>query len=97
MLREYYSVGENRGETLSEVFDRIYIQDSIAVMELKQILGEDGNIYFESPHNDEVIIIGQASLAKGINSEFVNYSGQKGEMQVKGVLTREGIKYERQN
>jgi len=46
---------------------------------------------------DSIVIVGVSSVVKGKEPKFTNYNGIKGHMQVRAVLTPEGVTYEREN
>lgn len=46
---------------------------------------------------DSVVLVAYSAYVPGKDTEFQNYDGQTGHIQAKGILTKEGIVYERQN
>jgi hypothetical protein len=46
---------------------------------------------------DSVVIVAYSSFVSGRSTAFKNYDGQNGYLQTKGILTTEGIEYEREN
>jgi hypothetical protein len=53
--------------------------------------------YLESVSDGQVSFIGQSPYRHGVDSEFKNYDGATGRLQVRAVLTEKGVAYESQN
>lgn len=54
-------------------------------------------IFVKNIDPESVILVAESGYMKGENPEFENYSGATGYFQTKGILTKEGIRYERAN
>lgn len=52
---------------------------------------------FDKLQADSIVIVGVSSVVKGKDTNFTNYNGNKGQMQVRAVLTPKGVTYEREN
>lgn len=98
-LRDFYQANEEN-EPIGEVFRNKY--DSLIT---------DGDLY-HYPHYekknllqihvskltaDSVVLVGEVRLTEGNDKAFANISGEEGYFQTKGILTKEGIRYEREN
>lgn len=62
-------------------------------------LGDDATltIYCSQISSDSVSLIAESSYIDGRDSGFKNFSGATGQFQIQGILTREGLYYERTN
>lgn len=54
-------------------------------------------IFVKKTDPDSIILVAESVYMDGRDQEFENYSGVKGKYQVRGTLTKEGIRYERAN
>lgn len=62
-------------------------------------LGDDATliIYVSQISSDSVSLIAESGYIDGRDPEFQNFSGDTGQFQTVGILTREGVRYERTN
>jgi hypothetical protein len=105
-LRTYHNQTDNQDLSLQEIFKERYgnnIQrDSEPIRfipdEQKDNREESPFIYYkENEESDTVMLIGQSLIVNGSNSTFSNYNGQKGFLQYKTTLTKDGVDYVREN
>lgn len=54
-------------------------------------------IYLAHSDADSVVLIAESFYMDGDNPAFRNYSGAEGRFQARGILTKEGVRYERAN
>ncbi len=54
-------------------------------------------IYVSQINSDSVSLIAESEYIDGRDPEFQNFSGNAGQYQTKGILTKEGVHYERTN
>lgn len=98
-LRAYYADEDGTGE-IGELFISRY--DSLITSEGRYLYsGSSGDqtlqIYLAESTADSVVLIGESSYLEGTDSSFENFSGEKGQYQVKGILTEQGVVYEQSN
>lgn len=97
-FRDYYRKNEeNRsiGELYKSKYDSLIDSDNLyhyPHYEIKSLL----KIHVSKLTPDSVVLVGKVST-KGRGKEFVNLSGSTGHYKVKGILTKKGIRYEREN
>ncbi len=106
-MRTYYtngSPGENAslGAIFRSSYDSLITKDNLLrYMGKETYEGEDDptqlKIYVKTVKPDSVVLVAVSGYMDGENSEFENYSGAKGMYQAVGILTEEGIRYERTN
>lgn len=90
----------NKYQTVSAAFYTNY--DSLITLKHEFLYGGNSkehtwHIYLAKAHADSVVLIGESTYLKGKNSHFLNYSGKTGNYQVEGILTSQGVYYERKN
>lgn len=98
-LRAYYTDEDGTGE-IGELFVSRY--DSLITDEGRYLYsgstnGQTLQIYLAETAADSVVLIGESSYLEGKDSSFENFSGESGRYQVEGVLTEQGVAYERSN
>lgn len=99
-LRTYYH--EDTGQNMEEIFREKY--DSLLTRENVFQYGLRGNkdpkamkIYLAAAEPDSIVLVAESQLVAGNDPSYTNYSGTKGKMELRGILTPKGIHYERQN
>lgn len=98
-LRAYYTA-ENGTDEIGELFISRY--DSLITEEGRYLYSDNSvdqtlQIYLAESAADSVILIGESSYLEGKDNSFENFSGENGHYQVKGILTEQGVVYERSN
>lgn len=99
-LRSYYNEGDKGIEDGS--------LHSLFINKYDSLLSEDNkfqhafysvsiNLYLDVAGPDSLILVGQSEMVGGQDLEFQNYDESTGKFQVRGILTPNGIQYERQN
>lgn len=105
-LQTYHNGTNHRGLTLEEIFRERYGDDIQSGSGLTRFIpddqkehsGESPFIYYKDTKNsNKLVLIGQSLLAKGRDSTFKNYNGQKGLLQYRATLTKDGVDYVREN
>lgn len=105
-MRTYYmedKVGDNSGlgKIFHNKFDSLITEDRLLLYNGKDTYSDDEQtkmkIFVHTVKFDSIVLVAESGYMDGINSEFKNYSGAKGMYQTKGILTGEGIDYERTN
>lgn len=105
-MRAYYTedtLGED--STLDQIFltkfDSLITKESLLLYEGKETYPEDDparlKIYVQTVKPDSIVLIAESGYLDGENHLFENYSGSTGMYQTQGILTEEGISYERTN
>lgn len=99
-LRAYHLEQESDGITLGSIFkssyDSLITRDSIFS---HSDLEDDATltIYVSQISSDSVSLIAESEYIDGRDPEFQNFSGNTGQYQSKGILTKKGVHYERTN
>ncbi len=105
-MRTYYKEGEfgvdsSLGDIFHAKFDSLIAEDRLLLYNGKDTYSEDEEtqmkIFLHTVKADSVVLVAESAYKDGIESEFENYSGAQGMYQTKGILTKEGIRYERAN
>lgn len=105
-MQAYYTVNKfdgnsSLGEIFRAKFDSLITEDSLLLYEGKDTYSEDDEtrlkIFVHTVKADSIVLIAESGYKDGKKPEFKNYSGAKGMYQTKGILTEEGIHYERTN
>ncbi|MDZ7659565.1 hypothetical protein [Fodinibius sp.] len=99
-LRAYHS--EDRvddsaiGSLFVQKYDSLITKDSLFAHE-----GIKDNkmltIYLAKANQDSIVLITESSYIDGKNADYQNFSGARGQYQTKGILTTNGVHYERTN
>lgn len=97
---KYYKTSSAQEMTVTQAFrthmgDLLNEDGSIAPRQE----GEDENMsyFYEVTGPDTVRIIAVTQVSGGEDPEFQNYDGQYGKSQFEGILTNEGVEYEKVN
>jgi hypothetical protein len=98
-LRIYHS-SEEKGRSLGKLFTMKY--DSLITEDSVFTYGSRNDdqtffLYVDEANKDSVILVGESSYVDGEDADFTNFSGVTGRYQVRGILTSQGVDYERQN
>lgn len=101
-METYFMSEEERSEqhSLSAIFTSKYdslLTDDNVFQYGSGVHNRSLNLYLADAKPESVVIIGQSEIVDGEDPEFENYDGSTGKMQVRGILTPNGIHYERQN
>lgn len=99
-LSDYYESAEERPD-MGMLFRSRYGSKITRENEL-QFTNSDGGsgsltFYLAKAVSDSVVIIAESGYLEPMNAGFQNYSGTTGRYQVRGTVTREGVRYERVN
>ena len=105
-MRAYYTedkFGENTGldEIFHTRFDSLITEGGLLLYDGKDTYSEEDEtemqIFVHTAKTDSIVLVAESGYMDGLKPEFKNYSGAKGMYQTKGILTKEGIDYERTN
>ncbi|MGK7369879.1 MAG: hypothetical protein ACNS64_06660 [Candidatus Halalkalibacterium sp. M3_1C_030] len=105
-MRAYYTedkFGENAGldEIFRARFDSLITEDGLLLYDGKDTYSKEDEtkmqIFVHTTKTDSIVLVAESGYMDGLRPEFKNYSGAKGMYQAKGILTKEGIDYERTN
>ena len=105
-MRTYYA-GNKVGEStsLSDIFrtklDSLITEDSLLLYAGKDTYSDDDEttmkIFVTKVKPDSIVLVAESGYEDGKSPEFLNFSGATGYFQTQGILTEEGIRYERTN
>lgn len=105
-LQAYHMGSTKQDSTLEDIFKRRYGDNLHSGSDLTRFVpdaqkdnsNESPFIYFNNPKNaNKLELIGQSLLVKGRDSTFNNHNGQKGLLQYRAILTKDGVEYVREN
>ena len=87
---------QNVGNVFTSRYDSLITEDSLFTYGSRT---EDQTLflYLAKATADSVVLIGESRYIEGQKEDFKNFSGNKGDFQVQGILTSKGVDYERQN
>ncbi len=88
---------KNMGELFVTEYDSLINEDGVFAYGSQEPDEQTLFLYISKTSVDSVILVGESSYLKGTESDFDNWSGNKGRFQVRGILTKKGVDYERQN
>lgn len=100
-MEDKIGANSSLGEIFQAKFDSLITKDRLLLYEGKDTYSEDDKtrmkIFVHTVKNDSIILVAESGYEDGRKSEYVNYSGATGMYQTKGLLTKEGMHYERTN
>ena len=99
-LRDYHRQEEGARRSIGNLFRAKY--DSLINNDSLFTYGPvdpDGmqHIYVSHLDKDSVVLVAESSYIDGRNAEFENFSGSSGQFQMRGILTKKGVRYEQAN
>lgn len=95
-LRSYYQSGEE--QSLNSLFISNYDSLLNGNNQNRRIFSSPSlDVYLAVSEPDSIVIIGESESTEGLNQDFQNHTGLTGKFQARGILTPNGIEYERQN
>lgn len=98
-LRGYYNSeydDTGLGQVFKAKYDSLVTQDSLFTFGNRNE-NQSIFIYLANASPDTLVLVGESSIVEGKNGDFENYSKEKGRFQVRGILTSNGVDYEREN
>ncbi|NGP77450.1 hypothetical protein G3570_12450 [Balneolaceae bacterium YR4-1] len=106
-MKTYY-IGENYdgnaglGSIFRTKYDTLITEESRLLYEGKDTYKDEKEdlpvkIFVKTIDPDSIILVAESAYIDGKNADFENYSGAMGYFQTEGILTKEGIRYERAN
>lgn len=99
-LRHYYLESNHTELTLEDSFRELFsdrmVDDSTFLHETPTD-GEEMNFRYEIASPDSIILSVSATFTPGFDSGFENRSGQTGMYEASTIVTKNGVRYERQN
>lgn len=99
-LRDYHrQEGEERrsvGNLFRAKYDSLIGSDSLFSYGAAD---PDGmlHIYVSHLEKDSVVLVAESSYINGREPDFKNFSGNSGQFQMRGILTKNGVRYEQAN
>lgn len=105
-MQAYYledKVGENSSldEIFRAKFDSLITEDRLLLYNGKDTYSEDDEtimkIFVTTVKPDSIVLVAESGYKDGKDPQYTNYSSAKGMYQTMGILTQEGIRYERTN
>ncbi|HEX6983448.1 MAG TPA: hypothetical protein VF181_11885 [Balneolaceae bacterium] len=78
-------------------YDSLITDNGLFLVEGMQDEAATFVIYVAKTEPESVVLIGESTYIDGKDENFHNFSGETGLYQVKGILTKEGVYYERSN
>jgi len=95
-LTEYYSEKNKNGDiTIGQLFREKYHSLTTTDRIFRQ--GEMLTVYLAKASSDSVVLVAESAYKDGKESTFKNFSGAEGRYETRGILTAEGVRYERTN
>lgn len=99
-LRHHYLESNHTESTLEDSFRKLFrdrMVDGSTFLYETPIDDEDMNFRYEIASSDSIILSVSATFTPGFDIEFGNRSGQTGMYEARTTLTKNGVRYERQN
>ena len=102
VLKEYYlGDGTNQYENIEQAFLSVYgslITDR-RTLNFEEVAGSESTltVYLSASEPDSIVLIAESRAVKGWEPDFENFGNGKGYFQTRGIITPEGVRYEREN
>lgn len=99
-LRHYYLEADQTESTLEDSFRELFgdrMGDGSTFQHETPNEDEDMHFTYEIASPDSIILSVSATFTPGFGTDFGNRSGQAGMYEARTILTKNGVRYERQN
>lgn len=91
-----YHVKDIDSLTIGKVFKQQIECDDCFISDVECFKSDSMGLFISSLTEGKVVMIGEGAVT-GIDNAFLNFSGRTGKMQYTGTLSKDGIKYVRNN
>src|SRR6056297_830700 len=98
-LRHYYMESEQSESTLEDSFRQLFgdRMEEDGRFHFSTTPDEDMNFTYDIASPDSIVLAVSATYTPGLNPIFENNSGERGTYQAHTILTKNGVRYEREN
>jgi hypothetical protein len=98
IVGQYHAQASGKKASLLELFKRKYPETALGANIYKPQSESDSLKVFVSAFSDnEITLIAHFPYAKGRDANYVSYTGRKGSVQEKFILTEKGVHHESEN
>lgn len=102
VLKEYYLGGgtsqyENIEQAFLSAYDSLITDRRTLNFEEVADSGSTLTVYLSVSEPDSIVLIAESRAVKGWEPDFENFVNGKGYLQTRGIITTEGVRYEREN